>query len=327
MKCATLLCELNSFRLSAAVSLKCNHQGNRAESGFRSGNVFPSSVPSWISLWVTQSRPRVLLRCLDFGSGSSRRPILVTPHSQHWVDNHLHQCLDFISEAMKGLPHGQRHEHADAHSRARPPRDLDWDLKKCVKEVSLDRKDFHNSLTSCGHFSLCEYNYRTHTHTYTLTFTTIKSLTETGRYYDSEQQTGLFWKETTDRHCMPLRVFECVSVCVHVCPYNLFASTFESLCVINKGPLPEGINTLSHTDVHSPRPSEQTHAGRVAHGKIIITLPSPPPPPWKNRCLSGKQPSSVSVIVPELRPSFTRLRLWPSSDIKLYNCVSSYLKH
>lgn len=82
-----------------------------------------------------------------------------------------------------------------------------------------------------------------------------------------------------DRHCMPLRVFECVSVCVHVCPYNLFASTFESLCVINKGPLPEGINTHSHTDVHSPRPSEQTHAGRVAHGKIIITLPSPPPPP------------------------------------------------
>lgn len=157
--------------------LRCIRQGNTAESGFRSCDVFPSSAPSRISLWVVPSRPRVLLRCLDSGSGSSRRPILRSPHLQHWVENHLHQRLDFIREAMKGLPHGKRRErtytHTHSHQRthARPSRDLDWDLKKRLKEVSLDRKDFHKSLTSCGHSCLCEYNYRTHIHTNTHTHT------------------------------------------------------------------------------------------------------------------------------------------------------------
>lgn len=105
--------------------LRCIRQGNTAESGFRSCDVFPSSVPSRISLWVIPSRPRVLLRCLDSGSGSSRRPILRSPHLQHWVENHLHQRLDFIREAMKGLPHGKRRErtytHTHTHTNARPP--------------------------------------------------------------------------------------------------------------------------------------------------------------------------------------------------------------
>lgn len=61
-------------------------------------------------------------------------------------------------------------------------------------------------------------------------------------------------------------------------------------------PLPEGINTHtqsththSHTDVHSPRPSEQTHAGRVAHGKIIITPPSLPPLKKTTVCLENSR--------------------------------------
>lgn len=108
--------------------LRCIRQGNAAESGFRSCDVFPSSAPSRISLWVIPSRPRLLLRCLDSGSGSSRRPILRSPHLQHWVENHLHQRLDFIREAMKGLPHGKRRErtytHTHTHTNARTPAPL-----------------------------------------------------------------------------------------------------------------------------------------------------------------------------------------------------------
>lgn len=48
-------------------------------------------------------------------------------------------------------------------------------------------------------------------------------------------------------------------------------------------------HTHSHTDVHSPRPSEQTHAGRVAHGKIIITPPSLPPLKKTTVCLENSR--------------------------------------
>lgn len=51
----------------------------------------------------------------------------------------------------------------------------------------------------------------------------------------------------------------------------------------------QSTHTHSHTDVHSPRPSEQTHAGRVAHGKIIITPPSLPPLKKTTVCLENSR--------------------------------------